>query len=62
MKRHQRIVCEPCCLTMFAATAISLACIGLYGTLSYLGRLSASARLVFGWHWEQCAAKSLRVS
>lgn len=26
-------------LTMFAATAVSLACIGLYGTLSYLGRL-----------------------
>jgi ABC-type antimicrobial peptide transport system permease subunit len=24
---------------MFAATAVSLACIGLYGTLSYLGRL-----------------------
>jgi len=26
-------------LAMFAATAVSLACIGLYGTLSYLGRL-----------------------
>ncbi len=25
-------------LTLFAATAISLACIGLYGTISYLGR------------------------
>jgi len=26
-------------LTLFALTAVSLACIGLYGTLSYLGRL-----------------------
>jgi ABC-type antimicrobial peptide transport system permease subunit len=26
-------------LTLFAGTAISLACLGLYGTLSYLGRL-----------------------
>ncbi len=26
-------------LALFAATAVSLACIGLYGTLSYLGRL-----------------------
>ena len=25
-------------LTLFAATAISLACVGLYGTISYLGR------------------------
>src|ERR1700749_2038326 len=26
-------------LTFFAGTAISLACLGLYGTLSYLGRM-----------------------
>jgi ABC-type antimicrobial peptide transport system permease subunit len=26
-------------LTLFAASAVSLACIGLYGTLNYLGRM-----------------------
>ncbi len=38
-------------LTIFAATAVSLACIGLYGTLSYLGRLrqrEVGVRLALG--------------
>jgi putative ABC transport system permease protein len=38
-------------LTMFALTAMSLACIGLYGTLSYLGRLrqrEVGVRLALG--------------
>ncbi|HLY42597.1 MAG TPA: ABC transporter permease [Terracidiphilus sp.] len=38
-------------LTLFAATAVSLACIGLYGTLSYLGRLrqrEVGVRLALG--------------
>ena len=38
-------------LTIFAASAISLACIGLYGTLSYLGRLrqrEVGVRLALG--------------
>ena len=38
-------------LSLFAATAVSLACIGLYGTLSYLGRLrqrEVGVRLALG--------------
>jgi putative ABC transport system permease protein len=38
-------------LSMFALTAMSLACIGLYGTLSYLGRLrrrEVGVRLALG--------------
>jgi putative ABC transport system permease protein len=38
-------------LTMFAITAVALACIGLYGTLSYLGRLrqrEVGVRLALG--------------
>lgn len=38
-------------LTLFAVTAVSLACIGLYGTLSYLGRLQqreVGVRLALG--------------
>jgi putative ABC transport system permease protein len=38
-------------LALFAATAVSLACIGLYGTLSYLGRLrqrEVGVRLALG--------------
>jgi len=38
-------------LTLFAVTAISLACIGLYGTLSYMGRLrqrEVGVRLALG--------------
>jgi putative ABC transport system permease protein len=38
-------------LTVFAVTALALACIGLYGTLSYLGRLrqrEVGVRLALG--------------
>ena len=38
-------------LSLFAITAVSLACIGLYGTLSYLGRLrqrEVGVRLALG--------------
>jgi putative ABC transport system permease protein len=38
-------------LSLFALTAVSLACIGLYGTLSYLGRLrqrEVGVRLALG--------------
>ena len=38
-------------LTLFALAAVSLACIGLYGTLSYLGRLrrrEVGVRLALG--------------
>jgi putative ABC transport system permease protein len=38
-------------ITLFAVTAVSLACIGLYGTLSYLGRLrqrEVGVRLALG--------------
>jgi putative ABC transport system permease protein len=38
-------------LTLFAATAVSLACIGLYGTMSYLARVrrrEVAVRLALG--------------
>jgi ABC-type antimicrobial peptide transport system permease subunit len=38
-------------LTLFATTAVALACVGLYGTLSYLGRLrrrEVGVRLALG--------------
>jgi putative ABC transport system permease protein len=46
-------------LTLFATTAVSLACIGLYGTLSYLGRLrqrEVGVRLALGALRSQIAA------
>jgi putative ABC transport system permease protein len=46
-------------LTLFAATAVSLACIGLYGTLSYLARLrqrEVGVRLALGAMRGQIAA------
>jgi putative ABC transport system permease protein len=49
-------------LTMFAATAVSLACIGLYGTLSYLGRLrqrEVGVRLALGAMRRQIVAHFL---
>ena len=47
-------------LTVFAATAILLACIGLYGTLSYLGRLrkrEVGVRLALGAMRNQIVAR-----
>ncbi len=47
-------------LTIFAATAILLACIGLYGTLSYLGRLrqrEVGVRLALGAMRNQIVAQ-----
>jgi len=47
-------------LTLFAATAVSLACIGLYGTLSYLGRLrqrEVGVRLALGAMRNQIVAR-----
>lgn len=47
-------------LTLFAATAVSLACIGLYGTLSYLGRLrqrEVGVRLALGAMRRQIVAR-----
>jgi len=47
-------------LTIFAATAVSLACIGLYGTLSYLGRLrqrEVGVRLAVGATRNQIVAQ-----
>jgi ABC-type antimicrobial peptide transport system permease subunit len=47
-------------LTVFAATAILLACIGLYGTLSYLGRLrqrEVGVRLALGAMRNQIVAQ-----
>jgi len=49
-------------LTIFAATAIRLACIGLYGTLRYLGRLrkrEVSLRLALDAMRNQIVARSL---
>ena len=49
-------------LTVFAATAILLACIGLYGTLSYLGRLrqrEVGVRLALGAMRNQIVARFL---
>jgi predicted permease len=49
-------------LTLFAVTAVSLACIGIYGTLSYLGRLrqrEVGVRLALGALRSQIAARFL---
>jgi putative ABC transport system permease protein len=49
-------------LTLFAATAVVLACIGLYGTLSYLGRLrqrEVGVRLALGAMRNQIVARFL---
>lgn len=49
-------------LAIFAATAVSLACIGLYGTLSYLGRLrqrEMGVRLALGAMRNQIVARFL---
>ena len=49
-------------LTIFAGTAILLACIGLYGTLSYLGRLrqrEVGVRLALGAMRNQIVARFL---
>jgi predicted permease len=49
-------------LTIFAATAILLACIGLYGTLSYLGRLrkrEVGVRLALGAMRNQIVSRFL---
>jgi putative ABC transport system permease protein len=49
-------------LALFAATAVSLACIGLYGTLSYLGRLrqrEVGVRLALGAQRGQIVARFL---
>jgi putative ABC transport system permease protein len=50
-------------LVLFAGTAVSLACIGLYGTLSYLGRLrqrEVGVRLALGSLRGQIVARFLR--
>ena len=50
-------------LTLFAGTAISLACVGLYGTLSYLGRQrrrELGLRLAIGASRSQVAWQLLR--
>ena len=49
-------------LTLFAGSAISLACIGLYGTLSYLGRLrqrEVGVRLALGASRRQIVTRFL---
>ena len=49
-------------LSLFALTAVSLACIGLYGTLSYLGRLrqrEVGVRLALGALRSQIAGRFL---
>jgi putative ABC transport system permease protein len=49
-------------LALFAATAVSLACIGLYGTVSYLGRLrqrEVGVRLAMGALRSQIVARFL---
>lgn len=49
-------------LTLFAAAAVLLACLGLYGTLSYLGRLrqrEVGVRLALGAMRNQIAARFL---
>ena len=50
-------------LSLFAATAVSLACIGLYGTLNYLGRVrqrEVGVRLALGAVRRQIVASFLR--
>jgi putative ABC transport system permease protein len=49
-------------LTLFAATAVALACIGLYGTLSYMGRMrqrEVGVRLALGALRGQIVARFL---
>ena len=43
-------------LSFFAVTAIALACVGLYGTLSYF--VGIRAKWACAWRWELRAARS----
>jgi putative ABC transport system permease protein len=48
-------------LASFAATAVLLACIGLYGTLNYLGRLR-QREMGYGWRWAPSGGRSSDIS